>query len=134
VMSRETGVRRAATVALAALSGFALPGFALPGFALPGFALSGDTSVSDHYFAENLTEPSVGLLKRHKSLVGCRGGAVCDGWAWPAAARPAGRPRRTVTLCSLGTRGELFLTVELGRGLRCWWRWSREVGVSKLAI
>jgi hypothetical protein len=98
VMSRETGPRLAAIVALAAPSGFALPGFALagftlPGFALPGFALSGDTSVSDHYFAENLTEPSVGLLKRHKSLVGCRGGAVCDGWAWSAAAQPAGRPR-----------------------------------------
>ncbi|WP_394550869.1 o-succinylbenzoate synthase [Agromyces sp. MMS24-JH15] len=40
----ETGVGRAANVALAAL---------------PGFTLPGDTSASDRYFAEDLTEPFV---------------------------------------------------------------------------
>jgi O-succinylbenzoate synthase len=40
----ETGIGRAANVALAALSGFTLPG---------------DTSASDRYFAEDLTEPFV---------------------------------------------------------------------------
>ena len=40
----ETGVGRAANVALAAL---------------PGFALPGDTSASDRYFAEDITEPFV---------------------------------------------------------------------------
>ena len=46
----ETGIGRAANVALAAL---------------PGFTLPGDTSASDRYFAEDLTEPFVlrdGLL------------------------------------------------------------------------
>jgi len=40
----ETGLGRAANVALAAL---------------PGFTLPGDTSASDRYFAEDLTEPFV---------------------------------------------------------------------------
>jgi O-succinylbenzoate synthase len=40
----ETGVGRAANMALAAL---------------PGFTLPGDTSASDRYFAEDLTEPHV---------------------------------------------------------------------------
>jgi O-succinylbenzoate synthase len=40
----ETGIGRAANVALAAL---------------PGFTLPGDTSASDRYFAEDLTEPFV---------------------------------------------------------------------------
>jgi O-succinylbenzoate synthase len=40
----ETGIGRAANVALAAL---------------PGFSLPGDTSASDRYFAEDLTEPFV---------------------------------------------------------------------------
>jgi len=40
----ETGVGRAANVALAAL---------------PGFTLPGDTSASDRYFAEDITEPFV---------------------------------------------------------------------------
>jgi len=40
----ETGVGRAANVALAAL---------------PGFTLPGDTSASDRYYAEDVTEPFV---------------------------------------------------------------------------
>ena len=40
----ETGIGRAANVALAAL---------------PGFTLPGDTSASDRYFARDLTEPFV---------------------------------------------------------------------------
>ena len=68
----ETGVGRAANVALAAL---------------PGFTLPGDTSASARYFAEDLTEPFVlgdRRAPRAAAGSGCRGhgrhrarGAAC---------------------------------------------------------
>jgi O-succinylbenzoate synthase len=50
----ETGVGRAANVALAAL---------------PGFVLPGDTSASDRYFAEDLTEPFVLGTDEHRGQI-----------------------------------------------------------------
>jgi len=50
----ETGVGRAANVALAAL---------------PGFVLPGDTSASDRYFAEDLTEPFVLGTGEHRGQI-----------------------------------------------------------------
>jgi O-succinylbenzoate synthase len=50
----ETGIGRAANVALAAL---------------PGFVLPGDTSASDRYFAEDLTEPFVLGTGEHRGQI-----------------------------------------------------------------